>query len=972
MPEAAQIIRQRERRRNRTKTGLNLSLASSAILSLAIASLFLFSAMGFIALVNGLPNPATLPSLMDVDAGLLNHPTQLLDRSGQTVIATLRNPAAAKAEYLYIPDDLFKADHSARINTGSENRPVFSQELISATIAATDPGFWQHAGFSLAGIAKNSHPTLAQQLVSDLLLWDEPANLQTALRERLLAAQATHQYGRAQILEWYLNAAQYGPLIYGADSAARVYFGKSASALNLSEAAWLVALVKNPYLPPTIEDHAGVLESMQRLGWISLREVNQASAKFDLSTTSSGAYQSLAPGFTDFVLERVSETENIARIQRGGLNITTTLNLELQLQATCATYAHLERSGTPIENSALPEDLDCPTERLLPTLSGLAGSPEGQLAANVVILDPTNGQVLAYLDDPNSNLDPSSFPGHSPGSLLTPFIYLTSFTRGFTPSTLVWDISTESVPTEIDNLDRQEHGPMRLRIAMANDYLVPAAQIIEQVGAENILRTMVQFGLYSSTDGASSTPDNLDASILVEGGEVSLLRMAQAMGILANQGVSSGIARSDDIPGEGQASRVDPVVVLDMQDTARRTWAEPAISSNQPILSTQLAYLVNNILSDEAARWPTLGHPNALEIGRPAAAKLGSAGNGQDVWTVGYTPQMVIGVWIGRISPEDAPALSTRLPAALWHALMQYAHRNLPSQSWVKPAGITALEVCDPSGQRPSAYCPARVSEVFLSGTEPIQTDNLYYAVQINRETGLLATMNTPAELIEEKVFLRIPEEASSWARQAGIPTPPNTYDLISAAIPADPNVMLIAPDMFAVVGGKVSIEGSARGQNFSRYRIQIGQGLNPTTWLQIGDDQTRPVKEAELLLWDTQDLSGLYTLQLLVEREDRQVDTSTVYVTIDNQAPEVTILYPQPGQNVTLNTLTIQVAAEDDLRLAKVRIFIDDRMIAQMDQAPYSTVWQTTPGEHSLTVEATDQAGNLSTSTLSFSSNLP
>ena len=198
-----------------------------------------------------------------------------------------------------------------------------------------------------------------------------------------------------------------------------------------------------------------------------------------------------------------------------------------------------------VENSLLPKDLDCQAERLLSTLSGPAGSPEGQLAANVIILDPTNGQILAYVDDPNSNLDPASFPGHPPGSLLTPFVYLTSFARGFTPASLVWDISTEEVPAEIDNLDLQEHGPIRLRIALANDYLVPAAQIINRVGSDNILRTLFQLGLYPPTDEPGGLTDNFDPSILLEGGEVTLLKAVQAMGILANQGVSSGIlARS--------------------------------------------------------------------------------------------------------------------------------------------------------------------------------------------------------------------------------------------------------------------------------------------------------------------------------------------------------------------------------------------------------------------------------------------
>ena len=273
---------------------------------------------------------------------------------------------------------------------------------------------------------------------------------------------------------------------------------------------------------------------------------------------------------------------------------------------------------------------------------------------------------------------------------------------------------------------------------------------------------------------------------------------------------------------------MEPVVVLEIQDTGHRTWFQPVADRNQPILSTQLAYLVTNILSDEAAplaqvgssqcagNWPACGSETGQHCRRAGC---------MDNW---IRPQMVIGVWIRRLNTTEANQLSTQLPAALWHALMQYAHRDLPSLNWIKPNGINSLEVCDPSGLLPSPYCPTFVSEIFLSGTEPIQMDNLYRSVQINRETGLLATINAPSELVEERIYIQVPPEAIEWARQAGVPTPPETYDLVSSATQNDPNVMITSPGMFAVVGGEVSITGIATGESFSRYRIQIGQGLNP------------------------------------------------------------------------------------------------------------------------------------------------
>ncbi len=967
MPEASQIIRMRERRRSRPKTGISLSLGISGFLSLGVSFLLLLSSLAYVAFIADLPSPDALVSLMDAERGLLIHPTQLLDRSGEYVVATLRHPAAASATYLFVPNDLFSSDQHIPISPRDKSDPSFSWEIIFVTIATADPSFWQHSGFTLASLGKDNNKTLAQQLVAEFLLWEEPAGMRKVLRGNFLAAQITNRFGRAQILEWYLNSAQYGHLIYGADAAAHVYFGKSATDLNISEAVWLAALAQNPNLPPTQDDFKQLLKDVQTSGFMSQVALDQAQMPEPLIDPTKRVIDSFAPGFSEYTLARLGEIYNLNRIQRGGLRITTSLNTTWQLQATCATFAHLERSGTPVEKSSLPKDLDCQAERLLSTLSGPAGSPAGQLAANVVILDPTNGQILAYVGDPNSNLDPASLPGHPPGSLLTPFIYLTSFTRGFTPASLVWDITSEEVLAEIDNRDPQEHGPMRLRIAMANDYLVPAAQIMNRVGSENIQRTIQQFGLSSNLNEVNGLPVNIDQTILLDGGDVTLLEVVQAMGVLANQGVASGSLKSSPEVTRDPNSEVEPVVVLDIQDLDGRPWDQIAASRNQPILSTQLAYLITNILSDEAARWPALGHPNALEIGRPAAAKLGSTAAGKDVWTIGYTPQMVVGVWIGRISSEIESPLSTQLPAALWHALMQFAHRELPSQGWTKPNGITSLEVCDPSGLLPSSNCPTLVNEIFISGTEPIQMDNLYRAVQINRETGLLATIYTPSDLVEEKIYLQVPPEAISWANQAGIVTPPNLYDLVTSAAQNDPDVMITSPGMYSVVGGQVSITGTAAGEGFSRYRIQIGQGLNPTSWLQVGDDSLKPIHNAELLKWETQELSGLYTLQLLVERTDRTVHTSTIQVSIDNQAPEVAILYPQAGQVIDLSTITIQTELEDDLRLAFVRILVDDRLIAQLDQSPFTAIWQTQTGDHLLTVEATDQAGNLSTASIPF-----
>jgi hypothetical protein len=190
------------------------------------------------------------------------------------------------------------------------------------------------------------------------------------------------------------------------------------------------------------------------------------------------------------------------------------------------------------------------------------------------------------------------------------------------------------------------------------------------------------------------------------------------------------------------------------------------------------------------------------------------------------------------------------------------------------------MEVCNPSGLLPTADCPDLVREVFLSGSEPTQSDTLFRAYPVNRETGLLATVFTPPDLVDEKVFMVVPEEARGWAASAGIPVPPEAYDAIQPGAP-NPNVNMTAPALFAEVSGRVRITGTAAGTGFQYYRIQVGQGLNPRVWTQVGGDVTTPVDNGLLAEWDTTGLNGLYAIQLIVVYEDQRVETAVVVVMV-------------------------------------------------------------------------------------------
>jgi membrane carboxypeptidase/penicillin-binding protein PbpC len=438
-----------------------------------------------------------------------------------------------------------------------------------------------------------------------------------------------------------------------------------------------------------------------------------------------------------------------------------------------------------------------------------------------------------------------------------------------------------------------------------------------------------------------------------------LIDISRAYGILAAGGVNYG--RATD---EGFA----PVTVLRVENADHAVWLNATNPDAQSVVTPQLAYLLNNILSDESARWASLGHPNSFEIGRPVGAKTGITLDGLDTWAVGYTPYRVVTVWTGTRA-TDEPRISPRLAAGLWYALMQTASRNLPPDGWAAPAGITQIDVCDPSGMLPTEDCPTIVREVFANGSEPTQPDNLYRTYEINRETGFLATVFTPPQLVEKRVYMNFPPEARAWAEANGFSTPPDSYDAIQP-VTSNPDVNITSPSMFADVRGELKITGTAAGEDLDYYRVLVGQGLNPQSWVQVGEDSKSLVLDSTLATWDTSELNGLYAVQLQVVRTDQRVDTAVTQVTVDNTAPTVSISYPQEGDTLgyaTNRQITIQAQTTDNLSLATVEFYVDGKRVGSVEAAPFSFSWSATRGEHALRVVARDRAGNESEAEIGF-----
>lgn len=969
MPDVYHITISRRRRRSAPPERLATSIrwmviGAVGVFSTMLALGVLAAAFLLVSVTRDLPSLDALPAIFEGENSLLRNPTRIYDRTGSFLIATLENPASVGRDYLRI---------------GGSGQDHLPPELIDAVIAARDPDFWEHSVFSWS-IAPDQQ-TLAEGLVSDYLLWKEPPSFQRDIRQRILAAQAIARFGREKILEWYLNSADFGHFIRGADAAALTYFGKSASRLNLAESALLAAVAAAPAinpidaLPAALENKDRLLEKLFEQGQISREQLTEAQEQPLVLRRELEEADNLTQPFSEYLIRQIQELLPAGRFAAGGYKIVSTLDFDLQSQAACAAEVYLSRlQSTPASTEAERSMDDCEASRLLPfpprgTMGNLS-----RLGANVVILDAHTGELLAMVDQGGTGVKPASPPGRPAGSLLTPFIYLTAFTRGMGPGTMVWDIpaSLTEGATDVKNPDGNFHGPVRIRTALANDYLVPAIGILQQIGPDQVWRTAQQSGLRSL-----EIPVGSDALRLpFEDAQVPLLELSHAYAVFANYGDLAGIVYESD-PQNVDESDVYPLSVLNITDLSGEVVLDCGEQSggcrrtSRPLITSQLAYLITSILTDEAARWPSLGHPNSLEIGRPSGAKIGRTAAGLDSWTVGFTPQLVVGVWVG--SPRPEMRIPEEWAAGLWHAIIQYSSRGDPVVDWEMPPGISRVNVCDPSGLLPTADCPLIVSEVFMNGSEPSHLDPLFKSIPINRETGRLATIFTPPELVDSQVVMVVPPEAQSWAVAAGIPTPPEDYDVVDAPAAKNPDVQIISPSLFEHVAGIVPVTGRATGPGFVSYRLQYGQGLNPVAWSQLGEIQTQPVSNGQLASWDTSGLTGLYVLQLLVVFEDNHVESAMVQVSIDNDPPEITIRYPQDGEKIpspVTGSIPLEVDASDTLELAGVEFFVDGVLVAELLSPPYAFPWMTSPGEHILTARAFDRAGNVAEAAVHFTVN--
>ena len=734
-----------------------------------------------------------------------------------------------------------------------------------ATVAAEDATFYDNPGFDVRAVVRATYQwirsgtpqsgasTITQQLVKNTLLGPEQT-AERKIKEAFLALELTRRYSKDQILEMYMNEISYGNRAYGIEAAAETYFGKPAMQLSLAEASLLAGLPQapsyyDPYtnLPAAKDRQSYVLDQMVRTGAITQAQRDTAhAAALNFVPPSQSAPQE-APHFVTYVRQLVEQQFGTEALYRSGLQITTSLDLDVQHLAEQAARDHIadirKRNAT---NAAL------------------------------VAIQPSSGEILAMVGSVNFN--DASISGQvnvalsqrQPGSTLKPFTYITAFSKGWNPATMLWDIPTTFPggykPNDFDN---KFPGPLTIRDALAQSRNIPAVEALQFVSVPEMLATAHQFGIQDLRE-----PDRYGLSVTLGGGEVKLLDLTYAYSVFAGGGKQAGTPIPADRREKG-FRQFDPASILKVTDSSGKVLYEYKPDGAQ-VADPRLVYQITSILSDDKARQPTYGANSPLLLpNRPAAVKTGTTDAYRDSWVVGYTPELVTGVWVG--NTDNSPmndVLGVAGAGQIWHAFMAGALQGTPVSQFSAPQGVQQADVCALSGMLPTQECRENTLPIhgirrdwFVPGINmPTQPDNWHQQVEVCKINGKRATPLVPDNARDKLVFVTLPQPASAWGAAHGF-LPPPTEDC-SDVYQGERVATILAPASTdrIVVGQTIQIVGSAYIDDFASYTLDFGAGDNPSSWTAITDQRQQAVDHALLGVWNTTGLQpGRYRMRLRV-----------------------------------------------------------------------------------------------------------
>lgn len=587
-----------------------------------------------------------LPDPQDIDSRRVSESTKIFDSTG--------------THLLYEIGDV----HRTRISL-NEISPL----IRNATIAVEDAGFYTHHGLDFAGIIRGvilkplqgqraqGGSTITQQLIKNAILTPE-RSAQRKFKEIVLAIELEQRFSKDEILEMYLNDIPYGSLAYGVEAASEQFFGVPAKNVSLAQAALLASLPQAPsYFSPYgshFEDLKArqeyVLDRMVALNYISTEEGNHAKAEPLDFIPQRESIQ--APHFVFYVKELLEQQYGERVVEQGGLKVITTLDMRLETLAEDTLKNNQTR------------------------LNGLGASN-----AALVSIDPKNGDILAMsgsLDYFNEDIDGNvnvAVRHRSPGSSIKPFVYAAAFQKGFTPDTILVDADTDfGQGYTPKNYNLKTYGPITMRSALANSLNIPAVKTLYLAGVKPATELAQKMGMTSLTD-----PDRYGLSLVLGGGEVRLLDETSAYGVFANDGL-----------------RFPPRAILKVETGKGEVLfdAEKETVTGEQVLDPQISRLVTSILSDNNARGLIFGTGSPLQLGaRPVAAKTGTAQDFRDGWTMGFTPSLATGVWVGNNdnSPMKSRSDGVVVAGPIWNTFMRGALKDTPIEKFVAPTPLKDL-----------------------------------------------------------------------------------------------------------------------------------------------------------------------------------------------------------------------------------------------------------------------------------------
>jgi len=637
---------------------------------LSILFLFVLGFLTYFFIFKDLPNPNKLITRDQIVS------TKIYDRHGNLLYKIYRNQNRSLVDLKEVP-----------------------LPLIQATIAIEDAEFYQHHGFSPRGIFRAllrnlkgkklyGGSTITQQLVKNALLSPE-RTFRRKIREFILAILVEIKFSKDEILQMYLNEVGYGGATYGVEEASQTYFNKSVQELTLAEAALLAGLPASPttFSPfgafPKLakERQEVVLQRMRQESFITPEqeeEADKAEIKFAPQKTDIRA-----PHFVMYVKEFLAQKYGERMVEEGGLEVTTTLDLEIHQKAQETVTQEISRlRNLHINNGAS------------------------------LITNPQTGEILAmvgskdYFDLENDGNVNVTLSLRQPGSAIKPVNYAIALQNGFTPATIISDTPITyflpgTEPYSPRNYDNRFHGNVTLRTALASSYNVPAVKVLSAFGVEQMVEMGRNMGISNWEN-----PSNYGLSLTLGGGEVRMIDMAVVYGSLANLGLRvnlNPILEIKNYKGEViESQKEDP--------------------KKQKVLPANIAYLLTDILSDNQARTPAFGPSSLLRIKDHlhVAVKTGTTQNLRDNWTIGYTPDFLVAVWVGNNDNTPMSYVASGITGAspIWNKTMTYLLKDIPDKEFALPKDLQRIQICSLTNTLPCEGCPTKW-ELFLPGTEP-------------------------------------------------------------------------------------------------------------------------------------------------------------------------------------------------------------------------------------------------------------